>query len=367
MRLSASPLSSLLTLVCAPALFTASVSAGTVWIDVTAGATITGLPNNGPIGNVPPLGWPAAEGPSNIADDNFRTKFLHFAELNTGYIAAGGNSTVPVTGMVLITANDAAERDPASYTLEGSNDGSNWSPISSGALALPTTRTGNTAAAMGGGLGSQRLTFANAIAYQQYRVIFPTVRNSATATSMQIAEVSLLGSFDPGADVLDLQSYSATNVGGTFPPAESPAQAIDNNVDSKYLNFNGEGTGIRLTTAGLPTILTAITLSHANDAPARDPFAFTLRGSNDGTNFTDIVVNQSLASGMVLWEGTTASFANGTAYRDYEFIVTALRDTTVTDLFQFSELQLHGTLIPEPGTALLGLVKLSGLMLRRRR
>jgi hypothetical protein len=70
---------------------------------------------------------------------------------------------------------------------------------------------------------------------------------------------------------------------------------------------------------------------------------------------------------MGLWEGTTASFANGTAYRDYEFIVTALRDTTVTDLFQFSELQLHGTLIPEPGTALLGLVTLSGLMLRRRR
>jgi hypothetical protein len=345
---------------CLVPLLTTIATAGTVWVDVTSGGTVTGEPNNN--------NWPGTEGPPNATDNNFRTKFLHFNITNTGFVVAGGNSSIPVTGMVLVTANDAVERDPASYTLEGSNDGTTWLPISSGALALPATRNGNTAAAMAGGIGNQRLTFPNTIAYTQYRVLFPTVKNAPTAAnSMQIAEVSLLGDFNPGADILDMQSYVATNVGGSFPAAESPAQGIDNNVDTKYLNFSGEGTGLRLATTGIPSLVTAITLTHANDAPARDPGGFTLRGSNDGTTFTDIVTNMPLVSGMGLWEGTTVSFANTTAYRDYEFIVTSLRDTAVTDLFQFSEIQLHGSLVPEPGTAMLGLAGLAGMAFRRRR
>jgi hypothetical protein len=330
-------------------------SAGTMWVDVTGGGTATGTSANHPF----------AESPDKAVDDSFYTKYLNFDELNTGVIISGANAGAPVTRMILATAGDASERDPASYTLEGSNDGINWTSIASGALALPTVR--NTSI-VNSGVANQSLTFANTTAYSSYRVIFPTVRNAAAANSMQIGEISLLGLYDPGADVLDMQSYTAGFVGtNNFPGGESPAQAIDNNVDTKYLHFGKEGNGLLLTTAGSASIINAISLSHAGDAPARDVTGFTLRGSTDGINFTDIVTNQPLVSGMGLFEGTTVSFANSTAYRDYQFVVTSLRASASANSFQFSEIQLHGSLIPEPGAAMLGLTALAGLLRRRRR
>jgi len=39
----------------------------------------------------------------------------------------------------------------------------------------------------------QEITFANTVAYTTYRLTIPSVANNATANSMQVAEVELLG------------------------------------------------------------------------------------------------------------------------------------------------------------------------------
>ncbi len=153
--------------------------------------------------------YPANERPSTLVDGNAATKYLNFGEENSGFIVRPSVGATVATGFIITTANDAEERDPASYQLYGTtsaiassdnsrgNEGENWVLISSGALSLPT------------GVGSRlvdapEVTFANSDAYTAYKVLFPTVRNAATANSMQIAGFQLTGTVvpEPGAVAL---------------------------------------------------------------------------------------------------------------------------------------------------------------------
>ena len=141
---------------------------------------------------------PAGEVVSH-AIDNVTQKYLNFLDLGSGFSVTPGVGSTFVTGLRLFTANDVEARDPASYRLEGSNNGLDFSLISEGALALPAGRN----------LGSlvtpidpltqfnQEVSFSNTSAYSSYRVTFPTLKDAAAANSMQIAEVELLGTVVP--------------------------------------------------------------------------------------------------------------------------------------------------------------------------
>jgi len=127
---------------------------------------------------------PGAEGAANAIDNNTATKYLNFDILNTGFTVTPSHGPRSIlTGIGLTSANDAPERDPASYTLECSVDGTTWTLISSGTVPL-----------FSGRFVRQEIDFANTAAFAKYRVTFPTVANPGTANSMQIGEVELLGS-----------------------------------------------------------------------------------------------------------------------------------------------------------------------------
>jgi hypothetical protein len=151
--------------------------------------------NDGDGNSGPP---PGSEGVEN-AINNVGQKYLNFLDLGSGFIVtpvfnAGAGGTL-VTGLRLYTANDATERDPASYLLEGASSAAGpWTLISSGDLALPLGRNqgGNTALDPVTSF-NQSVFFGNSEGYLAYRLVFPTLRNAATANSMQIAEVELLG------------------------------------------------------------------------------------------------------------------------------------------------------------------------------
>ena len=141
--------------------------------------------------------FPAAEGPNRTIDDNSLTKYLNFSEVNTGVVVSPALPSV-VTGLRLTTANDAPERDPLTYTLEGTNEGTPqganvvWALIASGNTGLQAVFARRAQGPMVG--------FANTIAYNSYRLLFPTVRDSAAANSMQLSEIELFGSGAPGPD-----------------------------------------------------------------------------------------------------------------------------------------------------------------------
>ena len=149
--------------------------------------------------------WPANEGPE-FAIDGVGQKYLNFAEFNSGVLVTPSGGLSVASSMTLWTANDAIPRDPASYELYGTtSDVSGAGPfdldqfilISSGDLALPDSRNQGANADLDEA-NSQNVIFSNSEAYTSYLIVFPTVKNSASANSMQIAEIQLGGEFGPG-------------------------------------------------------------------------------------------------------------------------------------------------------------------------
>ena len=150
-------------------------------IDITSpGDNIVGIPTNGNAPN---------EDVTKAIDNDPNTKYLNFAKLGTGFIVTPGSALPPIGGISLTSANDAPERDPASYEVWGSNDGGvTFTLISSGSVPAFSARG-----------QEQVINFprAAALQYFQYKLDFPTVRDPVAANSMQIAEVKLLGAAFP--------------------------------------------------------------------------------------------------------------------------------------------------------------------------
>jgi hypothetical protein len=142
---------------------------------------------------------PAAEHVGLSIDGNWGTKYLNFSGANTGLTVTPGIGSSIINGLTITSANDAAGRDPASFTLMGSNDGINFTPISSGTIPGFEDR-----------FATQLFEFSNSTAYTSYQLMFPTINGAGGETLMQIAEVQLIGNAipEPSTAVLGLAAMS---------------------------------------------------------------------------------------------------------------------------------------------------------------
>ncbi len=131
---------------------------------------------------------PAAEIAKNVLDGKSSTKYLNFDKLKTGFTVTPAAGATIISGISITTANDAPERDPASFEVWGSNDGVFYELVGSGSITTTATR-----------FASSSYGFANTNPYTSYKVVFPTVVDAAKANSMQVADVGLLGVVVGGA------------------------------------------------------------------------------------------------------------------------------------------------------------------------
>jgi len=101
----------------------------------------------------------------NAFDGSTSTKYLNTGAGSGVIINAGTAYIVDTLG--LTTANDVDNRDPTSFTLYGSDDGSSWtSVVANESLSPPTSRYSD----------YDDVSFSNSTAYQYYKLIFETVR-----------------------------------------------------------------------------------------------------------------------------------------------------------------------------------------------
>ena len=131
---------------------------------------------------------PAGEHAGFAIDNDSSTKYLNFDGANDSpsglTITTGGGV---VSGLGLTSANDAPDRDPATFVLSGSNDGgATFTEIASGDVP-----------AFGARFERQEVSFANDVAYTTYELSFPTTAGASTCC-MQIAEIELLGTAGGG-------------------------------------------------------------------------------------------------------------------------------------------------------------------------
>jgi hypothetical protein len=126
---------------------------------------------------------PSNEGPNNAFDNNPNTKYLNFDKKNAG-VTVQLNAGRVITGFTVTTANDFSGRDPTSYKLYGSNDGSTWTLIKQDALTLSNNRFTT----------SSVVDVNNTTAYAYYFMLFPTTKAGdgcgLDCNSMQIAELT---------------------------------------------------------------------------------------------------------------------------------------------------------------------------------
>jgi hypothetical protein len=328
------------------------------------------------------------EYPARILDQSSATKYLNFGREGSGFIVTPVAGATSVQSFTITTANDGADRDPATYLLYGTNaaiastDNSAgtaeaWTLIQKGALGLPTVRQ----------TVSAPVNVTNAANYTSYKMVYNTLRSVGNPNSMQMA---------------DIQFYPAQNAGGTgilgtsdgivgidetdsaFPPTERPLEAIDGLKDasSKYLNFGREGAGLIITPSKGSTVAKGIQLTTANDAPARDPSHYELYGTNSlissyDNSLGDLEPWSLIAQGDITLpdlrnvDGDVIPFdSNTTAYTSYKIIFTENKGPDASaNSIQFAELQILDS-VPEPtalGALALGALALGGRRARNRR
>jgi subtilisin-like proprotein convertase family protein len=290
------------------------------------------------------------------------TKYLNFGEEHSGLIVTPANPIAAVQSFRLRTAGDHPERDPASWQLYGTTDAitspdhsmgvdEKWTLIGEGLLACSTARSTQCPV----------VYVPNEVEYGSYKLIFPTVRDAATANSMQFAEVQFFSTVDgTGWGLLtpaDMVRAIDLSPSSRSPDTEGPANAVDANSQTKYLNFGELNSGFIVTpTIGRQTIVTSFVITTANDAIERDPTAWSLYGTNDAITSPNHSQGAHerwtlIDSGVVALPinrravGPTVTVDNVTPYSSYRMVFTGVRDSALADSVQFGDIQFRGAAI----------------------
>lgn len=103
------------------------------------------------------------------------------------------------------------------------------------------------------------------------------LRDNSTASSIQLAEFFFVNDNAPVTVV------AASNPGGNNPSFELPANIIDNDPGTKWLDFH---KGNLVFDFGVAKTFDSYAFTTANDEPERDPVRWILEGSGDGVAWT---------------------------------------------------------------------------------
>ena len=136
----------------------------------------------------------------------------------------------------------------------------------------------------------------------------------------------------------DLSRPSSKVVGSSknTPKTQTPKHAIDDNVRTKYLNYDAKGSGLTIYTSG--GIINGLSLTSAEDAPGRDPRAYKLEGSLDGKQFA-LISQGDVPHFKKRNQKHEIFFDNNQSYKTYRIIFPKLADLYAKEM-QISEIEL---------------------------
>lgn len=280
------------------------------------------------------------EAESKAFDNDPETKWLDHndwagapTEEDPSWIQVDFNDAVAVNVLGLTSANDADNRDPENFNIQGSNDGGlTWTHLA--------TWLGESFDAR---FERKLLSFSNTLAYSSYRLNI--TKNKGDDTLMQIGEIEFIGPkmADVNYGMSDGAVITARNRIGD---AEAETMAFDGDVNTKWLDHNDW--------AGAPTeedpswvqvqlvepkTVNKLAIVSANDADARDPENFNIQASHDGENWVSLA-NWLGESFDARFERKLFTFSNDLAFTYYRLNIT--KNKGDDGLMQVAEIELIG-------------------------
>ncbi len=157
----------------------------------------------------------------NLVDGSAETKWLVFA--STGWVELELAEPIAVVHYALTSANDAAERDPRDWTLQGSNDGQAWTTLDTQTDQVFSER-----------FQKREYRFTNTTAYRHYRL--DITRNSG-ANIVQLAELEL-----SNGDTTPPPPSSMRTIAGAGPRGGYNAKAGAGWTGLRALEYAGQHT-----------------------------------------------------------------------------------------------------------------------------
>lgn len=324
--------------------------------------------------------YPAAELPYNVVDQVSSTKYLNHGIVYTGFIVTPSYGASTIKSFRITTANDAEARDPSSYELYGTNeeikstdnsfgDGEEWTLISQGTLALPAERLAF----------SDFIAFENEVAYTSYRMVFPTVKDSANG-SMQVADVQFYEQSAPNPDedfgiltaqdltVLAIQLPVASD--SSYATADwdtsKPQKAVNKTLTDRYANLAKTDVGLALWPLAGLTKLESFELCTFTNLSCCDPTGYKIYGTLDHQLSADNSLGTNevwtlLSEGSLNMPLTPTSWSDRVMvnaeefFRGYKLLFTGIRDAADTNatVVHIAEMQFYGAKQDVGGTPLL--------------
>ena len=307
-------------------------------------------------------GFPSGEAPLNATDQNNSSKYLNSGGRYSGLIVTPNSGPSVIQSIQFTTANDVEERDPASFSIYGTNDPitsadnsfgeqEQWTKIAESPIKLPTERFAS----------SEIVSFANSTTFRSYRLIIESIKSAKPSTAMQFADVRFYTStLGDGEQILAGGDFSIavnTNRGGfsSYPPAESATNVIDGTLD-KYFNIGRENSGFIVRRSdNVPVIVNGFTITTANDVIERDPASYAIFGTNDTItsaqnscgeeeNWTLVAAGNINLPDERNTVGDAVEFANSKSFSAYRVVFPTVKNNS-TNGMQIAEMTFRGEVV----------------------
>jgi autotransporter-associated beta strand protein len=145
--------------------------------------------------------------------------------------------------------------------------------------------------------------------FRYYRFTVNNLHNVSAANSVQMSELEFFdanGNYVPAAHAKDFTDNE---------PNEIAPNLNDANLSTKWLDFGKVGSTVTFD-FGSPQALSKYNLATANDAMERDPTGWTISGSNDGVNFTNLDVETNIVdpTDRMTWYNNGGTGTNPTSF-----------------------------------------------------
>ncbi|MGW1092434.1 glycosyl hydrolase family 95 catalytic domain-containing protein [Streptomyces sp. NPDC002596] len=274
----------------------------------------------------------ATQGLDKTVDGDLRTKWCIEGPPKEVIWQVALTAPAAVSTYRLTSAEDVPDRDPQTWTFQGSTDGSAWTTLDSRSLPSPFESR----------LQTKEFTCSNSTAYCFYRLVF-TPRSGVS--HFQVAEIALAG-VDLGGRRLLYVSSSSGHADGAG-DGHDISRSVDG--DGSTVWRAADATAGAVWQGNLPSAatVTGYSVTAAPDTPEEDPGSWTLEGSTDGQEWT-LLDERNVQP--ALDRGERRQFTVGTpgAFTSYRL---TLRPRSGSSVVRVAEIRLIGT---EFDTAKLG-------------